>query len=361
MALRAVRGRCQCPASVARARARLSQYPPPLCPCSAQRRDQRRQCSPLISPRHPLCTRVLAFRVLAASHCSPACFPAVSLPLHFAVPAAMADEAMAGGALTPGLLHAGPAPTHLSHHVGGAASHAHTHAHGPGHVHVHGHPRAHPHTVVVPAEGGGGPAPLGSVVSLVLPGDLLSSPSARPEPLSPLGHVCDEQCAGEGAVKYARHARPCANFLFVPAISNLSIQYNFADLSPALVIMTSCAGLTCAVGQGGDYPEPSWAKYVITPVVFVGSMAGMIGLGFLADVLGRKLGMVVTLSLVVIGALLSAFIPWGSAEAVYSLILISRFILGVGVGGIYPMAAAAAHEGTHSHSSAESAVGWTFW
>jgi hypothetical protein len=51
--------------------------------------------------------------------------------------------------------------------------------------------------------------------------------------------------------------------------------------------MTSCAGLSCGPGEAGDYPAPGWAKYVITPVVFVGAMAGMIGLGFLADVLGR--------------------------------------------------------------------------
>lgn len=126
----------------------------------------------------------------------------------------MADEAQAGGALTPGLLHAGPPPTHRSHRLAaGASTHAHALAHTQGHAHVH----AHAHTVVVPADGSGGAAPLATVVTLDLPPE---ESTLR----SPLGHTCDARCAGEGAVKYARHARPCAGFLFVPAISNLSVQ-----------------------------------------------------------------------------------------------------------------------------------------
>ena len=111
------------------------------------------------------------------------------------------EEAQAGGALSPGMLHAGPPPTHAAAHVHGA----HAHVHGAGHA-VH---------LQMPAAAGG-PPPLASVVTLDLPAQATVLVG------SPLGHTCDEHC--DGPVKHASGARPCAGFLFVPAISNLSVQ-----------------------------------------------------------------------------------------------------------------------------------------
>ena len=69
------------------------------------------------------------------------------------------------------------------------------------------------------------------------------------------------------------------------------------------MIMTSAQGVPVTKSNGlvADYPEPAWASYVLNACVFVGAMVGMIVLGFAADVLGRKKGMVLTLSLAVAG------------------------------------------------------------
>eukprot|EP00928_Gymnodinium_smaydae_P000350 TRINITY_DN10136_c0_g1_i1.p1 TRINITY_DN10136_c0_g1~~TRINITY_DN10136_c0_g1_i1.p1 ORF type:complete len:403 (+),score=49.40 TRINITY_DN10136_c0_g1_i1:117-1211(+) len=65
-------------------------------------------------------------------------------------------------------------------------------------------------------------------------------------------------------------------------------------------------------------------------------------MGYLGDVLGIRPALVVTNSLIVIGALASALVSWGSPETVWTVITASRFVLGVGVGGNYPLSAAKA-------------------
>ena len=152
-----------------------------------------------------------------------------------------------------------------------------------------------------------------------------------------------------------RHGASCCS-LFVPSAGNFAIQWNFSTLSIAVAIMTA---------SSGGYSEPSWAKYALLGTVFAGAMAGMIGMGALGDALGRRLGMATTLSFVVLGALGSALLPWGDGDELFGVLAACRFVLGVGVGGIYPMAAASAHEGASSHGgnarAALAAVGYAFF
>ena len=121
--------------------------------------------------------------------------------------------------------------------------------------------------------------------------------------------------------------------LFVPSAGNFAIQWNFAVLSIVVAIMTA---------RSGGYTEPHWAKYTLLGTVFAGAMVGMISMGALGDALGRRLGMATTLSLVVAGALGSALLPWGDGDELFGVLAACRFVLGVGVGGIYPMSAAIA-------------------
>ena len=80
-------------------------------------------------------------------------------------------------------------------------------------------------------------------------------------------------------------------------------------------------------------------------------------MGYIADLLGRRLAMITTLSLTVFGALFSAILPWGSTSTVYAIISACRFILGVGVGGIYPCAAIKAAESSSYGENASNRVG----
>ncbi len=86
-------------------------------------------------------------------------------------------------------------------------------------------------------------------------------------------------------------------------------------------------------------------------------------MGYVGDLLGRNAAMTFTLSLVFISALASALVPTGSSTAVYTTIIIARFFLGIGVGGVYPLSASkAAEDGGDAHGNVDpSAAGWSFF
>jgi MFS family permease len=149
---------------------------------------------------------------------------------------------------------------------------------------------------------------------------------------------------------------------FGPALGNFSIQYNLSCAGIAVAIMKSCSdnvGGDCK--GGGDFPEPTWAKYVLMGTVFAGAVVGMLTMGYLGDALGRRKALALTLSLTVLGSLGSAILPWGSAEVVYGIIAACRFVLGVGVGGIYPLSATSCAESSKDDGHQSKRVGWAFF
>ena len=80
-----------------------------------------------------------------------------------------------------------------------------------------------------------------------------------------------------------------------------------------------------------DFPEATWAVNALKGIVFAGAFCGMIAMGYIGDLLGRRMGMMTTLSLVVVGSLGSAIAPWLPAGAVYYALTVLRFVLGFGV------------------------------
>ncbi|RYG66426.1 hypothetical protein EON64_09770 [archaeon] len=85
-------------------------------------------------------------------------------------------------------------------------------------------------------------------------------------------------------------------------------------------------------------------------------------MGYLGDMLGRNAAMVLTLSLVVFGALLSCVAPYGSPTTVYSIIIAARFVLGIGAGGVYPLSATKAAEDSGSGEGVNlKAASWAFF
>ncbi|KAK3835958.1 MAG: major facilitator superfamily domain-containing protein [Linnemannia elongata] len=84
--------------------------------------------------------------------------------------------------------------------------------------------------------------------------------------------------------------------------------------------------------------------------LFVGIVLGQIGFGFFCDRVGRKVGLLVTTFLVIIGAALcaGAYGAGGSTEGLFWALTIYRGILGVGVGGEYPCSSTNASESADS-------------
>lgn len=142
----------------------------------------------------------------------------------------------------------------------------------------------------------------------------------------------------------------------LPAIGNFNIQYNFTSASLAKLVMSSTT-----YWADGLYPVPGWTDDVLEAIVFVGAMIGMIVMGRAGDILGRPKGMRLTLIMAALGAVIPAC-AGGDPNLVYGLVCVGRLILGIGVGGIYPLAAVSAAEGSGSaEKKGKTVAGAFFW
>eukprot|EP00747_Dinoflagellata_sp_TGD_P199378 gnl/TRDRNA2_/TRDRNA2_72598_c1_seq1.p1 gnl/TRDRNA2_/TRDRNA2_72598_c1~~gnl/TRDRNA2_/TRDRNA2_72598_c1_seq1.p1 ORF type:complete len:493 (-),score=104.71 gnl/TRDRNA2_/TRDRNA2_72598_c1_seq1:88-1566(-) len=94
--------------------------------------------------------------------------------------------------------------------------------------------------------------------------------------------------------------------------------------------------------EGMDPSDKSW----VAAATLIGAIVGQLFFGIAGDWLGRKITFVVTCFLIIAGAVASGLVQWnwGSFTIIHQLV-ICRFILGVGVGGEYPLAASIAAEG----------------
>jgi PHS family inorganic phosphate transporter-like MFS transporter len=89
--------------------------------------------------------------------------------------------------------------------------------------------------------------------------------------------------------------------------------------------------------------------FVASAALF-GSMFGQLVAGNLADIIGRKVIFVATAVLITLGSFLSAATCDSYGFPIYYRLSLCRFILGVGVGGEYPLAATVTSESSSARS-----------
>mmetsp|Transcript_69647 Transcript_69647/g.166204 ORF Transcript_69647/g.166204 Transcript_69647/m.166204 type:complete len:430 (+) Transcript_69647:129-1418(+) len=143
---------------------------------------------------------------------------------------------------------------------------------------------------------------------------------------------------------------------FASGCSNFSIQYNYQCASIALAVMSTHNDLYVQDPLAADYPRPPWVSRSLLALVFVGSMAGMMCFGYLGDLLGHRRALQGTKGLVVLGALLCSMLPEDSGDEFWHRLAIGRLLVGVGLGGAYPLSAACA-----GASGTSSEVGQAFF
>lgn len=83
-------------------------------------------------------------------------------------------------------------------------------------------------------------------------------------------------------------------------------------------------------------------KSTIKSMALAGAIVGQIFFGSIADLIGRKRVFLVTCLLVLFGAILSSTVVDG--DYIFTQLIIWRFVLGVGVGGEYPLSASVTSE-----------------
>ena len=131
----------------------------------------------------------------------------------------------------------------------------------------------------------------------------------------------------------------------IACVSNLSTAYNLVVINIVHVLVQNqyCGGDKCK-------HEVSLAS----TACLAGAIAGQLSFGFVGDALGRARGLQLTMALSILGALASAFAVPLSPDApssVFYFLAITRFVLGIGVGGVYPLSATIASESAGSAAS----------
>ena len=120
--------------------------------------------------------------------------------------------------------------------------------------------------------------------------------------------------------------------LFGPSLANFTVQYNFQVIAIALAIAQR------------DMPQQTWVKTQDKSVIFIGCILGQFTMGYAGDLLGRTRALSLTLMLAVVGAIGSSLGPWGNITDIYTTVIAFRFIIGFGLGGVYPLSATKAAE-----------------
>eukprot|EP00931_Biecheleriopsis_adriatica_P044914 TRINITY_DN25743_c3_g1_i1.p1 TRINITY_DN25743_c3_g1~~TRINITY_DN25743_c3_g1_i1.p1 ORF type:complete len:485 (-),score=84.80 TRINITY_DN25743_c3_g1_i1:139-1545(-) len=138
---------------------------------------------------------------------------------------------------------------------------------------------------------------------------------------------------GDSAAEVARRRAP-----YIAAFSNLSTAYNLVNINLAHVVMENqyCGGDNC-----------SSAVAAASTACLAGAIIGQLTFGYVGDCLGRGRALQLTMFMSIAGALISSVaVPLhpDQPETVFAFLSIARLILGIGVGGVYPLAATVAAE-----------------
>lgn len=87
------------------------------------------------------------------------------------------------------------------------------------------------------------------------------------------------------------------------------------------------------------YPQyDSQKKTVVASSLFAGIIVGQLAFGYAVDRIGRRWGMILSSTIVIVGAILcaSAYGAGGSIEGMFAALAVYRVILGIGIGSEYP-------------------------
>lgn len=137
--------------------------------------------------------------------------------------------------------------------------------------------------------------------------------------------------------------------LIISAVSNLSTAYNLVVINVVHVIIEYqyCGGPSNCSAEIASASTSCLA----------GAIVGQLAFGYIGDCLGRPRALQLTMAMSILGALASAFaVPVSSDPAsIFAFLTITRFFLGVGVGGVYPLSATIASESSETNARGRNA------
>ena len=103
-----------------------------------------------------------------------------------------------------------------------------------------------------------------------------------------------------------------------------------------------------AIMDGSGLGFSNSSKSLIAAATSIGAVFGMLLFGVLGDYVGRRAGVLITGSLVAAGSLLSATCVRSDKVSLMTQLALYRTLLGIGIGGEYPLSASMASEGAEA-------------
>jgi MFS transporter, PHS family, inorganic phosphate transporter len=141
--------------------------------------------------------------------------------------------------------------------------------------------------------------------------------------------------------------------VYISAISNAAIQYNLSVIGIALYLMDSGKAPAAEGYVPPAYPRTSTQDSLLKSTVFIGAILGQSCMGYAGDALGRGRALILTNVFTFVGCLASALLTTGDVDTVYTIIIVSRLLVGIGIGGKYPLSATIRAEGVEQANAAE--------
>ncbi|KAI2503668.1 sugar transporter [Fragilaria crotonensis] len=150
----------------------------------------------------------------------------------------------------------------------------------------------------------------------------------------------------------SRSRNSAAADLRLAMLSNFSTAYNIVSISLALHLMNDI------------FPGRPEDKGMCSSALIAGMIIGQLFGGTLGDILGRHVAMTCVMCLQVFAAFFSALSAdssfYGCHVSIFSVLAGWRFVLGIGAGGVYPLAATITSESSQSLAERGKSVAMTF-
>ncbi|CAK5268566.1 unnamed protein product [Mycena citricolor] len=133
------------------------------------------------------------------------------------------------------------------------------------------------------------------------------------------------------------HVKVC----LVAGVGFFTDAYDIFSISIAATMLGYVYGKSSATTAGRLNPSQDLGIKVATPV---GTLVGQLLFGWLADVVGRKRMYGVELMIIIVATFAQALSGNGGAVGIIGVLVVWRFIMGVGIGGDYPLSATISSE-----------------
>jgi PHS family inorganic phosphate transporter-like MFS transporter len=144
---------------------------------------------------------------------------------------------------------------------------------------------------------------------------------------------------------------PVMNKFLVRGIGFFNDAYDLFVMNVVNVVLTE---------QYGREVYTSYVRSWVSAGALIGAIFGQLLFGYLGDVFGRIVNMIATCVLLIVGGILCTVSFGGSPSGTLWFLVAARIILGVGIGGEYPLAVSSSAEDSTSSADRNKRVAMTF-